>query len=153
MQWRTRAIVGVAACLFLVACASIAGLEEPLPAPDDEEDARAPSSDAGREDVADATAVDVCTRAQLEAPCESGVDCCSGSCNEKRTCVNDCRPAGQECNVFSDEGCCANLWCAGSGGCAPCIPAGSQAATDPSNTVVLEHSCCSRNARQGVCAP
>lgn len=149
----------------VVACATIAGLEDPDPLVVDDAgpdrgslqdtgtgaqaDRSVPGADVAAPDApssdapADAPKSDGCTLGQNADPCSKGSECCSGKCGERRECVSSCKTQGTGCDPTSTSSCCVALWCSGgSFQCAPCIPSNQQAAT--AGGIPLPQSCCSR---------
>lgn len=169
-----RGISGAAA-LLVVACAAIAGIDEPgadrPPAgprsgDSDDESRRdvpgTPTGSSGTPDSPDPSAPDggvdagppptpACPPPQKPdgQPCQDAGDCCSDACREDLRCGPACKPNGERCGIGSRTECCIGLWCGGStlSQCTPCIPKGDRAATRVS--VILEHSCCSRSVNFG----
>ncbi|MBX3197688.1 MAG: hypothetical protein KF894_06060 [Labilithrix sp.] len=170
-----RGIAGAAA-LLVVACAAIAGIDEPgadRPPPgsrsgdsDDASRGDVPGTptggSSGTPDSPDPSAPDggvdasppptpACPPPQKPdgERCQDAGECCSDACREDLRCGPACKPNGERCGFGSTSECCIGLWCGGSTltQCTPCIPKGDRAATRVS--VILEHSCCSRSVNFG----
>lgn len=163
--WVRALACGAAASV--VACAALAGLEDPdpidvgdggsaqgdatsTPLPDVTQPTPSPdgatATDASQGDApADAPKGDGCALGQGSDPCTKAGDCCSTKCGEKRECVSSCKSSGDTCDPTSTSSCCVGLWCSGgSFQCVPCIPSNQPAATAG---VPLAHSCCSRTLK------
>jgi hypothetical protein len=156
------------AATSVVACAALAGLEDPDPIAAEDAgprtgslqdtgtgsapDRSAPPPDGSTPDTSaidasvDAPKSDGCTLGQNADPCAKGSDCCSGKCGERRECVSTCTSSGNGCDPTSTSSCCVGLWCSGSSfTCVPCILSGQPAAS--AGPVPLAQSCCSRTLK------
>lgn len=169
-------IAALGSALVIGACATLAGLDDP--AAIDDATAReggASSSSGSVQDTGNASSsggsssgatttdgsssssgspadaqpdVPACTLAKIGDNCTQPSQCCSGKCNEKRLCANDCENAGNfNCDPTSDDDCCVGLWC-NFGSCSTCIVANQQAASP--GGVPNPRSCCSRTLQNGV---
>jgi hypothetical protein len=150
----------------LVACASLAGLEEPtepeqIEAPTTESkdatiDAGStsppPPADSGvplRVD-AGADAPPACTSKQNGAVCAASVECCSERCDEAKRCVSACISPFSSCNPFDEAPCCLDHYC--NGFCVPCLATGATPTARPIVGGANPKSCCSRTiGGDGLC--
>ncbi|AKU97693.1 hypothetical protein AKJ09_04357 [Labilithrix luteola] len=161
----------MAAVTCAVACASIAGIQDPpetkadpsnvspnptsttpetSPVPEaSTQDANSPgvqdaSADGEARDATPDSAPPVCTKKAKGELCASGSECCDGKCNEGHACTNDCDNGGDLCNPLDTTSCCVGFYCKIT--CAPCIASGQTP-----DGAYGERSCCSRHIVDGKC--
>lgn len=161
-----RAAICAGAC-SLVACAALAGLEEPteseqIEAPTTESkdasvatDTGSPPMnlpDGGTRPIVDAGADDApptCPRKEIGLVCAASLECCSDKCNEAKRCAPSCTSPFNSCNPLNEAPCCLDHYC--NGLCVPCLAGGTTPTSRPIVGGPNPKSCCSRYIDGGVC--
>jgi hypothetical protein len=162
------------ATLFVVACASLAGIDDPIPTPPGEttpdssstpgsSGTPSPSGSSGSSGSdTDGSGGDTgppptppCPKKADDSDCANGSECCSDHCNEQKKCRPSCTSEDDDCSIGSDDECCVGFWCRGltPPRCAPCIKSGEQAErVGLGGGIAVRQSCCSRDVNaDGEC--
>jgi hypothetical protein len=156
--------IAVAPLTLALACAGLAGLEEPEPQAATSNDAAivdgAPDGDAPSPTLSPPPDASVdapveaaaCKRAPIDQTCKANDECCSGACKMNRRCASSCiAPAGDCITDLRVFDCCVGLYCSNQtrGTCAPCRAGGTLA--EAIDAKPKDYSCCSGELNGAYC--
>ena len=82
------------------------------------------SKACGVQDFPNAQENSSCCMPNGYGPCSSGMNCCSGFCDNNTSACVDCIPNGGQCNDYQNNGCCSGICDISQMACVSCIPSG-----------------------------